>query len=135
MCGCDNPAKAYREVRRKARADRWAAECAARDLAVAESLRSSKDTELANALRDLLSDLSETCWCAGWLSDCEFALWAICQSGPQRWGQGEVTADDITLLLGYAEAAGGWWRWDDVVAEVFVPMPEWLALVAARGAS
>jgi len=89
------------------------------------SLLDTRDDSPAARLAAFMSDLSEDCWCAGWLSDCEFALWSLANSGGGLWGMGVVSPDDAARLLALSEAAGGWVRWEDGVGAVFVPMDEW----------
>jgi hypothetical protein len=93
------------------------------------------DKDAAVRLRMFMSELSEECWCASWLSECEIMLWQMTRE-PERghtWGQGEVTPDDLSRLLFLADKARGWWRWDDALrGAAFVPMAEWLAMVAAE---
>jgi len=72
---------------------------------------------LAGALARAMSDYSEEMWCAGWLIDLEYILWARVLEGEQA---------DIKAL---ADAAGGWIVWDDPdEGETFVPMAEWLEI-------
>jgi hypothetical protein len=89
----------------------------------------------ATRLRDEMSDLSESCWCASWLEGCERSLWlmALEPDADHPWGQGTVTAADAFGLASMAKLAGGWWQWDDAAGDpAFVPMAEWLAMVATE---
>lgn len=61
-------------------------------------LHTGEDTP-ATRLASLMSDLSEDCWCAGWLSGTEFALWELANAGGGLWGMGVVTATDAARLL------------------------------------
>ena len=79
-----------------------------------------------------MSAISERCWHAEWLDGTEFVLWKAVTGGPLRWGQGEVSAEDIALLRRLSEAAGGWIVWDDERGETFLPMSEWLQLYEGR---
>lgn len=85
----------------------------------------SGDKSPAAALASYMSELSEECWCAGWLSGCEFALWMLANDGGGHWGQDIVTPEAAAQLLALSEEAGGWVRWADGVGAVFVPMDEW----------
>lgn len=91
--------------------------------------------ELARAqLRNLMSDLSEELWCAGWLSGLEHALWGRITDGPPT-GLRDSEVDQLRRL---ASLAGGWWHWPREdgrpvkAGPVFVPMDEWLMLYARR---
>lgn len=86
------------------------------------------DPDAAAMLRALMSDLSEDCWCAGWLSDCEHSLWGFVTDGPGEWGLRDVEQRDIDELRSLSKKAGGWWTWNDALdGNAFVPMAEWLA--------
>jgi hypothetical protein len=88
----------------------------------------------AAALRDYMSDLSEQGYYAGWMMGLEYALWDAVESGPFRYGHLDLTAEHVRCLRELSAACGGWVRYDDVGDEVFVPLPEWRRLAAARGA-
>jgi hypothetical protein len=47
-------------------------------------------------LRDLISDVSEACYYAGWMSDPEFEVWRLLTEGG-RWGHGR--ADELAPIL------------------------------------
>ena len=50
----------------------------------------------AQRLAQAISDLSEDCWCAGWLDDCEHVLWEMLGiTEPREWGMGYVTPEDL----------------------------------------
>lgn len=79
-------------------------------------------------LAELMSDISEQCWCAGWMMGTEFALWEVLTS-PHRGrhlGKGEVTLDQLVKLRALSEEAGGWIYWNDETEETFIPMDEWM---------
>jgi hypothetical protein len=59
-----------------------------------------------------ISDISEDCWCAGWLDGCEWSLLDALDGGPREWGQGLITAEQLANLRSIREACdGGWVRW------------------------
>jgi hypothetical protein len=84
--------------------------------------------ESVNRLKALMSDISERCWCAGWLVDTEYVLWDAVINGPiQRWGQDEITEEDTAALKVLSDEIGGWIGWKDEKMEPsYVPMSEWL---------
>lgn len=85
------------------------------------------------ALRELMSDISEDCWCAGWLHGLEYSLWSMVQGGDRKFGMDEVRQHEVDELRRLSEEAGGWWAFpDDATDEVFVPMADWLAQYAAQ---
>jgi hypothetical protein len=77
-------------------------------------------------LRQAMSELSEECWCAGWLMGTEFSLWRFVQNGPGEWGQGVIKQSDIDELKFLAEVCKGWYVWDNANGETFVPTMKWL---------
>jgi hypothetical protein len=103
----------------------------------------STDRELTGdvgRLAELMSDISEDCWCAGWMSCNEFSLWrmTIDPTTERRYGFGHVTDDQVAELKALSERTGGWviW-WDDFSepaapietwGERFIPMAEWQTL-------
>lgn len=91
-------------------------------------LKKAKDSDAARLLRIVMRDISEDCYCAGWLSDLEITLWSAVLHGPRRFGMGEITEGDIAELKRLSEKAGGWWTWQGEAAdsgEEFVTLDEW----------
>jgi hypothetical protein len=86
----------------------------------------------ARELATYMSELSEEAYCAGWMTDLEYELWDIVQTGPRKYGRLDITTDHIARLRTLADRCGGWIVFDDEKEEVFVPMDRWLALVAPR---
>jgi len=129
---CDACAPAQNAKRADADA-RWAAK-AERDAEAQESaLARALDRDAAVRLRDVMSDISEDCYCAGWLTGLEFMLWGAVVGGePFHFGMGRVESSDIAELRRLSEKCGGWWRFDDEHGEVFVPIDEWLARFGAE---
>lgn len=87
-------------------------------------------TPLQELLRSKMSDVSEDCYCAGWMDDTEYRVWQLIRGDLDHWGQcdrAEVQAqlDEIRDL---ADRIGFWIVWrigdDDVTA---VPIEEWRA--------
>lgn len=83
--------------------------------------------DYAALLEYKMSDLSETCYCAGWLHGLEDILWKIItgERSP-NFGMCIVTPEDVAMLKGLAAAANGWVVWGDD-GRKFLPMGEWLA--------
>lgn len=72
-----------------------------------------------------MSDISEHCWCAGWMDGLEFRLWELVEGDPdRRYGESQVTERDIEDLRAISQELGGWMKWDD--GEQFVPLDQWL---------
>jgi hypothetical protein len=82
----------------------------------------------ARLLARLMSDLSEDYWCAGWLTGCEYALWADLTGtdvlGEKGWGLEESDREELAVAQ---ELAGGWVRWSGEQGhEIFLTTQEWL---------
>jgi len=88
---------------------------------------------VGDALLRLMSDLSEDCWCAGWMTDLEFTLWEAMRTGGRELGWGGIGDRDLARLKHLHELAGGWWIWDKgETGNRFVTTEEWLAILAER---
>lgn len=127
-CGRCDPCEAeemerWTQVRAASRCERDAREAANRAAIAA----AGGDVDAALRLQSAMSDLSERCYCAGWLEGCEDTLWAFTQEPgvDHAWGMGCVTAADTEELRRLSDKARGWWRWEN--GEVFVPLDEWKA--------
>lgn len=96
------------------------------------------------ALYQLMSDISEDCYCAGWMSDNECTLWTMVANpdADRRYGIGEVELQQIEELRAISAEVGGWIRWRNDYDDknlprsewgpVFVPMEEWLTMYERR---
>ncbi len=93
-----------------------------------DRLRGDAKRSAMDALPAYMSEISEECYCAGWLDRLPYILWKFTVEGPGSFGQGEVTAEMIDRLKRLAELCGGWFVWDDSEPNWrgFVPMDEWL---------
>ena len=79
----------------------------------------------AKELHDLMSDISEDCWCAGWMDDLEYRLWKMCVGGSREYGQDRVSEAQIQLLRELSKRCGGWIIFHDITEETFVSLREW----------
>jgi len=73
----------------------------------------SIDDILVQQLGVAMSDLSEECYCAGWMSGSEDVIPELCRRAlatgvSQHWGHGEVTPETARKLTELAERAGAW---------------------------
>lgn len=87
-------------------------------------------TELA----ELMSDISEDHYCAGWLGDLEYSLWSIVTGdSANTFGFGTVERWKIKRLKALSGATGGWIeRRRDAEHETFIPLEAWLTQFAAH---
>ena len=76
-----------------------------------------------------MRDLSQEYWCAGWLSNLEFELWAFVQDEDAHWRK-FLGRSDRKWLQQLANDAEGWYYWsdEDPVGEKFIPMEDWLKM-------
>jgi len=91
-------------------------------------------------LADAMSEISEDCWCAGWLIGLEFDLWQALAEGPREYGAGKIGAGDIARLRLLSDECGGWIAWRRAEdprdsGEEFVPIGEWRARYAEARAA
>jgi hypothetical protein len=101
------------------------------------SVASSSDPEAAVSLAQLMSDISEDCYCASWLIGTEFTLWQFAQGGHGDWGFFEVTSEQATELRELSAKAGGWVAWPSQALDdglIFVPAEAWTEMFAERRA-
>lgn len=85
-----------------------------------------------DALLRLMCDLSEDCWCAGWLHGLEFTLWKAVTTGKTNFGFG-IKESDLIRLKHLHQIAGGWWIWEEgEEGNRFVTTERWLAIIAAK---
>jgi len=91
----------------------------------------------AAQLLEVMEELSENHWAAGWLTDLEFSLWQLAHGDPSGIGTPwRTSAFDGAELRRLSDACGGWWAWDDAIHDArFVPIGEWRARVEARAGS
>lgn len=94
-------------------------------------------TPAQRALANLMSDLSETCYAAGWMIGCERAIWRLIHGQQDTWGMYHRVSmqDDLDAIWAVAQAADSWIEWDDQAHEErAVPMAEWRSRMEARDA-
>jgi hypothetical protein len=82
-------------------------------------------------LWSLMSELSERCYCAGWMRGTEFVLWEAIQNGCKGldWGHGFIKEQELIKLKKLSEEVGGWWIFtndeDDYFGPAFIPLENW----------
>lgn len=87
--------------------------------------------EQAN-LAQLMSDISEECWCAGWMIGTEYRLWEAITDPEDHyhWGQDIINEAWRNELKRLSDKVCGWIDYGPN-GEVFIPMAEWLAIYNA----
>ena len=97
----------------------------------ADYLRDATDEQ--RALYAYMSDLSERCWCAGWIDGNEAACWEAVMHGGTRYGLGLITSDEAAELKRLSDKAGGWWHWPGGSRRPqFVSLDEWRSIYAEK---
>jgi hypothetical protein len=76
-------------------------------------------------LADLMSEISEKCYSAGWMENIEYVLWDALTSGPRNFGHDTITQDDIDQLLKISGTAKSWIVFDDERDETPIPLNKW----------
>lgn len=76
-------------------------------------------------LADLMSDISERCYHAGWENNLEYVLWDAVINGERKFGQDIITSEDIERLKLLSERAGCWIINDDVKEETAISLSDW----------
>jgi hypothetical protein len=79
------------------------------------------------ALYNLMREISEDCYCAGWMNGNEYTLWEMVANpeASRRYGQDEVTLEQIADLRTMSAELGGWIRWHDDNDDPDLPSQEW----------
>ena len=79
-------------------------------------------------LAELMSDISENAWRAGWMQGLEYELWSAVKlpagSGTRRL----ATQTQLEQLSKLSKDCGGWIVFDQEREETFVALAEWEAL-------
>ena len=104
-----------------------------------------KLTEKQQELADLMSDISEHCYYAGWITGNEFVLWGMLVN-PEKgfhFGVAEVDIPTVERLHAIHKEIGGWIYWHDrghepecpfeEVGERFIPTEAWLVMFDQYG--
>jgi hypothetical protein len=77
-------------------------------------------------LLKLMQDLSERCYCVGWMNDTEAALWdAATKETAQEWGMSKITKREANRLYRLAKETNGWWIWNNDHGNTFIQLHAW----------
>jgi hypothetical protein len=88
----------------------------------------------AQVLADTMSSISEEAWCAGWMHDLEFDLWAAIQGEKKGYRRAILDDSDIAKLKWLSNACGGWIVFHETSGRAFVPLSEWTRIFAEHEA-
>lgn len=105
---------------------------------VAEHAFNDKQRELY----ETMSNISENCYCAGWIIGNEYEIWQDLQTGNRHYGLAEIDSDALEKCRRLSQELGGWIVWCDADDEPnlpieewgprFVPMAHWMEMVKAN---
>src|ERR1035437_3176520 len=91
-----------------------------------------KFTDKQWELYELMSDISEDCYCAGWMIGNEYTIWRALQTGEMSYGMGDIDAEQLARCRELATELDGWIVWVKNDGPHFVPMAQWLEMVTAN---
>ena len=76
-------------------------------------------------LAEFMSDLSEKCYSANWLENLEYVLWDTLMNGERRWGQDNISQQDIENLNQLCKDSNCWIYFDDKKEETAIDLIAW----------
>jgi hypothetical protein len=79
----------------------------------AELKQEAEFTDAEHKLYDLMSEISEDCWCAQWMCGNEFALWDAIADGDLKYGQSEIDRALLSQVAALSVKTGKWIIWRD----------------------
>ena len=93
------------------------------------NLEQSAERAAAIELRDLISDISESAYYAGWQMGIEYILWEKLinqEKGSIELGVESFSQSTLENLKELSQKAQGWWLWkDEAKDKVFIPLNLW----------
>ncbi len=76
-------------------------------------------------LANLMNDLSERCYSAGWMMNLEYVLWDAISNGPREFGRDVITQNDINELKHLSDNCNCWIYFDDEEEEIAIDLLLW----------
>lgn len=77
-------------------------------------------------LAELMGDISQRCYCAGWMLGLEHVLYAIVFNGADPdYGMDRVTREEIETMRRIAEDAGLWIVWEKGMGSLATVLLSW----------
>jgi hypothetical protein len=76
-------------------------------------------------LADLMSELSEEAYCAGWMVGLEYALWELLLRRRRNYGRLTATDAQLSRLRQLSDDCGGWVIFDDETEETWLALQDW----------
>ena len=97
-----------------------------------EQVTKSTNIEAAILLLNLMQDLSEEHWHAGWMDGTEYTLWestSVPDDQEFNWGASNILPEERKQLRDLSEKANGWWIWNEsksyAQCETFLKTDDW----------
>jgi hypothetical protein len=76
-------------------------------------------------LARVMSDISERCYCAGWMQNLEYVLWDITIKGERQYGLDMVTQRDIDIMKLLSKETNSWIIFEDKIGETAIAISDW----------
>ncbi|QKJ31272.1 hypothetical protein HQ865_16405 [Mucilaginibacter mali] len=76
-------------------------------------------------LAQLMSDISEKYYAAGWAQDLEYVLWDAVINGERKYGHDIITIREIETLISLSNEAKCWIVFDDHAEETAISLEVW----------
>jgi hypothetical protein len=76
-------------------------------------------------LADFMSNISEKCYYAGWLSNLEYILWDAVNNGEKEFGHGIISDQDVRTLMQLSKDCNCWIYYDDTTEETALDLANW----------
>lgn len=74
---------------------------------------------------DLMSEISEDCWCAGWMMGLEYAIWGAMRDGDLSYGMNSMEPETLEKVRALFNELGGWIVWKDDLTDDGMPIDDW----------
>jgi hypothetical protein len=77
-------------------------------------------------LANLISDISEEAYYAGWIHNIEYELWDTIINGSKTYGRIYIDEKIISKLIDLSKACDGWIYFDERTEETYINKKDWL---------
>lgn len=76
-------------------------------------------------LYELMSDISEDCYCAGWMIGNESAIYSAMRSGNLNYGISSINQNSLNRVRELSNELNGWIIWFDDMDDESLPSEDW----------
>ena len=76
-------------------------------------------------LAKFMSDISEKCYCAGWMHNLEYTLWKSVLYGEMKYGRDIISSNEISELIRLAKECNSWIIFDELNDETAIELSAW----------